>query len=138
MRTNSTFPEKLLWSSLRAKQLGGLKFRRQVPIENFVVDFYCPAARLVVEVDGQSHDDQIQYDGDRSRRLNELGLRVVRVSNDDVLDNLEGVAEMLLREARPGVAGDTTVKASNPDSGHAPGSPPPPAPPPQTREGGKK
>ena len=56
LRPNSTFPEQLLWSVLRGRQLRGLRFRRQHPIEPYVVDFYCAAARLAIELDGESHD----------------------------------------------------------------------------------
>ena len=56
LRTNSTFPEQLLWSVLRGRQLGGVRFRRQHPIEPYIVDFYCASARLAIELDGKTHD----------------------------------------------------------------------------------
>jgi very-short-patch-repair endonuclease len=84
---------------LRARNVGGLKFRRQHPIEPYIVDFYCAEAELIVELDGRSHDTTASYDAQRSQHLQALGLTVMRVGNDDVLDNLEGVATAILRAA---------------------------------------
>jgi very-short-patch-repair endonuclease len=104
LRTNPTFPEQLLWSVLRGKQLGGLRFRRQHPIEPYVVDFYCASARLAIELDGESHGGREQYDQQRTRCLEDQGIRVLRFSNDDVLANLDGVLELIARAVgvRPG------------------------------------
>jgi very-short-patch-repair endonuclease len=90
MRAQPTDAERRLWQLLRAHRLAGLKFRRQVPIEGFIVDFVCFEARLVVEVDGGQHGDSAA-DAARDRRLAALGLRVLRVWNNDVLGNPEGV-----------------------------------------------
>jgi adenine-specific DNA-methyltransferase len=100
LRHNPTKPEHLLWSVLRGRQLDGLKFRRQHPIEPYILDFYCAEEGLVVELDGESHNRTIDYDRQRSERLERLGLTVVRVTNDDVVSNLDGVAEMILRVVR--------------------------------------
>jgi very-short-patch-repair endonuclease len=100
LRKDATGPEQVLWSVLCHKQLNGLKFRRQHPIEPYIVDFYCSEAKLVVELDGESHDERQAYDQKRTEFLNGLGLREMRVTNDEVLGNLEGVAEAILREAR--------------------------------------
>ena len=100
LRHVATFPEKLLWSRLRDRRLSGLKFRRQFPIGSFVVDFYCDDARLAIELDGNSHADRADYDARRTEFLKSVGLRVIRVGNDDVLHNLEGVLTMILRECR--------------------------------------
>jgi very-short-patch-repair endonuclease len=78
--------------------LGGLKFRRQHPIEPFVVDFYCATANFTVELDGENHEGRQDYDADREIFLHKLGIRIIRVTNDDVLNNLDGVAEFILRE----------------------------------------
>ncbi len=99
LRENSTQPEKILWSALRGRNIGGLKFRRQHPIEPFIVDFYCAEARLVIELDGESHNGREEYDQQRTKHLHEIGLTVFRISNDDVLSNLEGVAEAILKAA---------------------------------------
>jgi very-short-patch-repair endonuclease len=95
LRAESTDAERKLWSRLRNKQLGGVKFRRQHPIGPFVVDFYCSNARLVIELDGSQHRDitGAQYDERRSRWLSEQGYRVLRFPNADVFKNLAGVME---------------------------------------------
>jgi very-short-patch-repair endonuclease len=92
-----TGPEPRLWSRLRARQLQGLKFRRQHGIGPYIVDFYCPEQSLVIEVDGDSHADadQILKDQLRDRYFQSLGLHVIRYINDDILKNLDGVLENL-------------------------------------------
>jgi very-short-patch-repair endonuclease len=99
LRYNVTAPEQILWSILCRRQLGGLKFRRQHPIEPYIVDFYCSSVNLVIELDGESHEGRQSYDKDRAEHLQTLGLRVLRFTNDDVITNLEGVAIAILREA---------------------------------------
>jgi very-short-patch-repair endonuclease len=89
----------MLWSVLRSRSVGGLKFRRQHPIEPYIVDFDCAEARLIVELDGESHDGREEYDRERSDHLQSLGLTVMRVANDDVVENLEGVAEAVRKAA---------------------------------------
>ena len=94
-------PERLLWSILRDGQMDGHRFRRQHPIGDFIVDFFCPAARLVIEVDGDTHAEQARYDRQCTRWLAaQKGLRVLRVSNLDVLTNLEGVYDLILEVLR--------------------------------------
>ncbi len=92
-----TDAERLLWYRLRAGRFQGWKFRRQVPLGDFVVDFLCEAARLVVEVDGGQHGERIAIaeDAKRSQWLNRQGYRVVRFWNNDVMANMEGVLEAL-------------------------------------------
>ena len=89
MRRNPTEPEKRLWRHLSNSQLGGHKFRRQSVIGQFIVDFLCPQKALIVEVDGDTHD----ADKDRVRddRLAEQGFLVVRVTNHEVMANMDGV-----------------------------------------------
>lgn len=91
LRKNQTEAEKLLWSKLRRKQLCGLQFYRQKPIAGFIVDFYCAAANLVIELDGKHHSEcnQLVYDRERTLQLEALELRVIRFSNQLVLNNLE-------------------------------------------------
>ena len=91
LRKEATFPEKLVWSRLRAGQLSDLRFRRQHPVGQYIVDFCCPSAKLAIELDGLSHDDRERYDSERTRYLESQGLRVIRFTNDDVLTNLEDV-----------------------------------------------
>ena len=89
-------------SILRGRQLNGLKFRRQHPVEPYIVDFYCVEAKLVIELDGESHNSRETYDEDRAKFLANLGLNVMRITNDDVLTNLDGVAEGISRVVRLG------------------------------------
>ncbi|MCA9234443.1 MAG: endonuclease domain-containing protein [Planctomycetales bacterium] len=100
LRRQATAPERILWSALRSRSLDGLKFRRQHPIEPYIVDFYCAEVQLIVELDGESHNGREDYDRQRSEYLGRLGFRVIRVSNDDVLHNLEGAVAYILRIAR--------------------------------------
>jgi len=90
MRHVATPAERKLWQALRKHQLAGLKFRRQMPLGPFIVDFYCASARLGVEVDGVSHIDS-PGDEIRERWIERHGIRVFRISNLEVLSNLEGV-----------------------------------------------
>ncbi len=93
LRQQATFPERLLWSRLRRGQIHGHRFRRQHPIANYVVDFYCVDANLIIEVDGNSHIGQKQHDRDRQNHLESLGYRVLRVTNDDILKEIDSVVE---------------------------------------------
>ncbi len=91
LRRRMTPEETALWERLRAHRLNGLHFRRRQVIDGFIVDFYCHAASLVVEVDGEVHAAQADYDLERDRILAQRGLRVFRVSNADVQRDLPGV-----------------------------------------------
>ena len=99
MRKVMTKAELKLWNKLRAHRLMGLSFRRQMPIDRYIVDFACPEHRLIVEVDGATHgsDDQIAYDQLRTARLTELGWTVFRVTNDGVLNNVGDVCDGIVR-----------------------------------------
>jgi len=97
LRREMTPAEQLVWSLVRADRLGGLRFRRQVPIGPFVADFYCHEAKLVLEVDGEVHDQRLDHDAERTKYLEAHGLRVFRISNEDVTTNLEGVGIAILR-----------------------------------------
>jgi very-short-patch-repair endonuclease len=95
LRKNLTPAEKILWEKLRHNRLNGLQFRRQQIINPFIVDFYCHAKALVVEVDGDIHDLQQDYDAERSSYLIARGFRMLRVTNDDVKNNLVSVLPKL-------------------------------------------
>ena len=90
--------EQLLWTKLRSKQCHSFKFRRQHAIGSFIADFFCPEQLLVLEIDGDVHAEQtkITKDRQRERHLRSLGLQVVRYTNYEVLNNLNGVLEHLL------------------------------------------
>ena len=100
LRGNPTDAEKRLWWHLRSKQLDGFRFRRQQPIGPFIVDFFCPAAKLVIEVDGGQHDSDFERDGKRTDWLEARGYRVLRYWNNDVLENIEGVVITILEALR--------------------------------------
>src|SRR3954470_675154 len=101
LRRELTVPGRHLWYALRDRRLQGWKFRRQVPVGGFVVDFYCDEARLIVEVDGCSHDDRGEADRMREKALIERGYRVLRVSNEDVLKSFEDVCRAILDALNP-------------------------------------
>ncbi len=99
LREDATFPELRLWTLLRGRRLAGLKFVRQAPIEPFIVDFLCRERRLAIELDGNSHNDRAAADHKRRQFLEGLGLKFLRIANDDVLNNLEGVLFAIVRAA---------------------------------------
>ena len=98
LRQPQTASEQKLWSVLRNRQLGGFKFRRQHPIERFIVDFFCHECALVVEVDGDSHVTQIEYDEARTEWLNDRGYHVMRFTNQEVQRQLPAVLEAIWQE----------------------------------------
>lgn len=91
LRRNSTDAEKLLWSKLRNRQLDGLKFRRQSPIDQYIVDFLSESAKVIVELDGGQHAMQTEADAERSRVLESMGYIVMRFWNNEVIGNIDGV-----------------------------------------------
>jgi very-short-patch-repair endonuclease len=90
MRRHQTAPETILWVALRNRQLTGLKFRRQVPLGPYIADFYCPSARLVIEIDGATHADPA-IDRDRDAWMLKNDIRVLRFWNKEVTANVPGV-----------------------------------------------
>jgi very-short-patch-repair endonuclease len=106
LRGKMTKAEKTLWQLLRRKNIDGYKFRRQHPLGQFIADFYCYKARLVIEVDGGIHlkRDQKEYDEARSIMISQFGLRIIRFTNEEVLKSpktvLEKIDEALKDEAR--------------------------------------
>jgi very-short-patch-repair endonuclease len=93
LRSNMTDSERLLWSRVRRKQLKGFQFYRQKVIGNFIVDFYCPSAKIIIEVDGSQHYEKeaLRKDRVRDERLSKLGFEVLRFSSSDVMRNLDGI-----------------------------------------------
>src|SRR5258706_4852051 len=102
LRSRLTPEESYLWSFLQRRQLGGRKFRRQHSVGPYVLDFYCPAERLAVELDGAAHDHEAAQDRDaiRTRFLQSAGIRMVRFENREVIENLEGVLVVIARQFR--------------------------------------
>ena len=97
LRQNMPKAEVLLWQRLRSKQINGLRFRRQFSVGNYVLDFYCPSAKLGIELDGETHftEDGIKHDEVRSRVISEHGIELVRFTNTDIYKNLEGVVTQI-------------------------------------------
>jgi very-short-patch-repair endonuclease len=93
LRNNSTKAEVKLWSYLKGKQLKGYDFHRQKPIDNYIVDFFCNKMKLAIELDGYTHIFEEVYDKDKSKekRLDELGITILRFKDEDVMNNIEGV-----------------------------------------------
>jgi very-short-patch-repair endonuclease len=97
LRRDQTPAEQKLWARLRRKQLYGLRFRRQHPIERFIVDFCCVAERVVVEIDGPVHARQVDRDAERTRWLEKRGYKVLRFTNRQVADSVEAVLIEIVR-----------------------------------------
>lgn len=102
-RESPTYAEAILWKALKDKRLGGFKFRRQHPIRNYILDFYCHATRLAIEVDGGYHQNAAQrdYDARRTADLLEIGISVIRFTNEDVINDLGGVLAAVLAACSP-------------------------------------
>lgn len=100
LRSNQTPAETKLWAALRSRQLEGIKFRRQVPIGNYIVDFYCHSARLAVEIDGDTHAGREAYDQQRTHWLNDQGVRVIRFTNRDVHEYLNDVIVQIIEACK--------------------------------------
>jgi len=95
LRRDATDAEKLLWKHLCRKQLEGLKFRRQEPIGDYIVDFVCFERRIIIEIDGGQHAIKREKDIGRSRWLEGQGFKILRFWNNEVLKNIEGVIETI-------------------------------------------
>lgn len=95
LRKNSTKAENILWSKLRARQFEGIKFRRQQPIENYIVDFVSFEKRIIIEIDGGQHAKETEKDRKRDECLTGKGFIVLRFWNNDVLENIEATLEII-------------------------------------------
>ena len=97
LRKNQTAAEHILWGALKGRQCAGMKFRRQHPIHYYVADFYCHEERLIIEVDGGIHflSDVMEHDQNRTSELERLGIRIIRFSNKQVMDNLDEVIDRI-------------------------------------------
>ena len=95
MRKEPTDAENILWQELRGHKLNRLKFRRQHSIDKFVVDLYCREKKLIIEVDGEIHDSQKENDSLRQKFLEEIGYTVLRIKNEDIINDLKKVLEKI-------------------------------------------
>jgi very-short-patch-repair endonuclease len=100
LRRNPTDAERLLWQKLRYWQVDGCKFRRQQTTDHYIVDFVCLQKRLIIELDGGQHMNEAGYDKERDGWLRDQGFVVLRFWNNDVLKNVEGVMEMIIKHLR--------------------------------------
>jgi very-short-patch-repair endonuclease len=98
LRDNMTDAEKHLWSKIRLRQIKGFWFYRQKPIGGYIIDFYCPKAKMIIEVDGGQHFEyeSVEYDKVRDEYMESAGLKVLRFTNTDVMSNIEGVIEIIM------------------------------------------
>ena len=103
MRHEATTFEVILWRHLSGSKLGGFKFRRQHVVQQRIVDFFCPAKNLIIEVDGETHgsDTEVRYDARRDAYLRSRGGRVMRVLNIDVYADVERIVEVILAQLPP-------------------------------------
>lgn len=99
MRTDATKAENLLWQALRGKQLEGLKFRRQTPVDGYIVDFVCFEVRLIIEVDGGQHSESAA-DMIRDVHFEKAGFKTLRFWNDEIEHHLDAVCHKILHEAK--------------------------------------
>jgi very-short-patch-repair endonuclease len=101
LRQTMTPAENLLWRYLKAHRIDGLRFRKQVPLRNYIVDFVCLSAKLIIELDGESHDfpDRQRADRNRDDFFTSEGFATLRFTNNEVLSNLEGVVEVIRQTA---------------------------------------
>lgn len=98
LRQTQTDAENYLWFQLRNRALNGIKFRRQVPIEQYIVDFLCMEKKLIIELDGSQHIDNIEYDSIRTEYLNSKGYKVLRIYNNEIFNNIDNVLEYIYSE----------------------------------------
>ena len=103
LRKNSTIQERRLWNLLKNRQFHNLKFKRQQPIGDYIVDFICKEAKIIIEIDGGQHNEpvNIEYDKTRTEYLNTLGYKVIRFWNNEIYENIEGVVLRLKEEINP-------------------------------------
>jgi len=87
--------EIMLWEKLKGKQILGLRFRSQHPIDIFIADFYCHEARLVIEIDGEIHEGQIEYDDGREAEIEKYGIKVIRFTNGQVINEIDSVVNKI-------------------------------------------
>ena len=95
LRNHQTKAEEILWEKLKGKQICGVRFRRQHPFDIFIADFYCHAAKLVVELDGDVHIRQSDYDLARTEEINNYEAEVIRFKNDEVFANIDNVVQKI-------------------------------------------
>jgi very-short-patch-repair endonuclease len=101
LRKSLTPVEALLWKYLKDRHMIHIKFRRQYPVAGFVLDFYCPAKKLGIELDGSIHNIRKEYDVARQDIIEDKGIKILRFRNEEVVDNMEGVLRKIKRSISP-------------------------------------
>ena len=96
LRKRATPVETILWEEIRNRKLGGLKFRRQHPVLRYILDFYCAEKNIGIELDGSIHDTQEEYDKLRDQVILEKGIQILRISNQEILEDIEKVKSKIL------------------------------------------
>ena len=139
LRRSETAAEQKLWAELRNRQVDGWKFKRQVPFGNYVIDFFCYDARLAVEVDGATHStiQEIAKDAERTAFLTENGVQILRCTNSEIEENLDGVLEMIYLRLGQQPAPLPALRAGISANGEA-SARPEPAPSPQPSPQGER
>ena len=95
LRQAGVLSEVLLWQQLQNRKLNGLNFRRQKRIGNYIVDFYCPSKNVIIEIDGCSHEDKGEYDAERDKYLEKLGLTIIHIQDHEIKQDLNEVMKFL-------------------------------------------
>jgi very-short-patch-repair endonuclease len=98
LRQNETKAESIFWAEVRGRQFKGLKFKRQVPINKYFADFVCEEKKVIIELDDRSHDDRLDKDAERTKVLEKYGYRVIRFTNEEIYEYLDGCFEFLDKE----------------------------------------
>jgi very-short-patch-repair endonuclease len=111
LRREATKPEEFLWNALRDRRFGGYKFRRQMPIDRFVVDFCCVEAGLIVELDGVHHEALRAFDAERTAILRRYGFEVFRFANSEIMDHPEPALARLKAKLDEMMSAGTTAEA---------------------------
>jgi len=111
LRKNSTLAEIILWKELKSKGILGYDFHRQKPVENYVLDFFCPRLNLAIEIDGSSHENRETQDENRQRKLEMKGITFLRFPDEEIKQNVEGVVE----EIREWILNNTKKKHTPPE-----------------------
>ena len=116
-RDNPTQAEAILWESLRNKKLKGHKFRRQHPIGAYILDFYCHASKLCIEIDGGYHltKERVEYDKNRTIELRNIGIKEIRFTNEQIINDLNKVLETILQSLIVAPPDATPAPAPTPD-----------------------
>jgi very-short-patch-repair endonuclease len=95
LRKRMTSSENILWEKVKGKKILGLRIRAQHPIEFYIADLYCHAARLVIEIDGEIHSEQVEYDDGREAEIEKFGIKIIRFKNDEVNSDIENILKKI-------------------------------------------